>query len=116
MAKRKDRPSWFKMFGNHKALIDSVPDEVAGRAIKAVFQYFDTSEVMEMEPLAFAVFASIKPFVDESFADFQKIREKNAKNIRKRWDNKIPSDSTGTSGNHSIPNIPNDTEAEAEAE
>ena len=71
MAKRKDRPSWFKMFDHQKALIDSVPDEVAGRAIKEVFRYFAFGEVGEMEPLVFSVFASIKPYIDESNEDFQ---------------------------------------------
>ena len=70
MASKENRPAWFKMFRNQKALIDSVPDETAGKALKAVFQYFDTGEVMELDPLAFAVFSSVKPYVDESYADF----------------------------------------------
>ena len=84
---RDSRPAWFKMFRNQKALIDSVPDEVAGKAIKAIFQYFENGEVIEMEPLEFAVFSSIKPYVDESYEDFERTSKKNRENILKRWNN-----------------------------
>lgn len=63
---KENRPSWFKMFRNQKALIDSVPDAEVGQALKAVFQYFENGEVIEMSPLVFAVFSSVKPYVDES--------------------------------------------------
>ena len=68
---KESRPTWFKMFRNQKALIDSVPDETAGRALKAIFQYFENGEVVNMPPLDFAVFSSVKPYVDESFDDFE---------------------------------------------
>ena len=39
MGKNKmGRPSWFKLFLHHKSLIDAVPDEVAGRALKAALR------------------------------------------------------------------------------
>ena len=71
MAKKENRPAWFKMFRNQKALIDSVPDAAAGKALKAIFQYFECGEVIEMTPLEFAVFSSVKPYVDESYEDFE---------------------------------------------
>lgn len=78
MAKKENRPSWFKMFRNQKALIDSVPDAEAGQALKAVFQYFETGDVVEMSPLVFAVFSSVKPYVDESFNDFESSKKRMA--------------------------------------
>ena len=114
MSNKTGRPSWFKLFLHHKSLIDAVPDEVAGRALKAALQYFDTGEVVELDSLAGAVFAALKPHIDEAFADFQATSEKNRKNIRKRWQNRcIPSDTTG---NHSLPNDTKNTEEEADAE
>lgn len=86
MAKKQRRPSWFKMFLHQKALLDAMPDEIVGKALKAVFQYFDTGEVKELDPMAFAVFAAIKPYVDESYEDFERASEKNRANIMKRWD------------------------------
>ena len=115
MGKNKlGRPSWFKLFLHHKSLIDAVPDEVAGSALKAALRYFDTGEVVELDSLARAVFAALKPHIDEAFADFQATSEKNTQNIQKRWANRgMPSDTTG---NHSLPNDTKNTEAEAEAE
>lgn len=88
MAKNENRPSWFKMFRNQKALIDSVPDETAGKALKAIFQYFECGEVIEMTPLEFAVFSSVKPYVDESFDDFSIRSKKNRENVMSRWEKK----------------------------
>ena len=109
MGKNKiGRPSWFKLFLHHKSLIDAVPDEVAGRALKAALRYFDIGEVAELDSLTGAVFAALKPDVDSAFADFQATSEKNRQNIQKRWANRgIPSD---TSGYHSLPTDTNNTE------
>lgn len=85
MAKKTNRPSWFKMFLHQKALLDAMPDEIVGKALKAVFQYFDTGEVQELDPMAFAVFAAIKPYVDESYEDFAAASKKNKENVMKRW-------------------------------
>lgn len=79
MAKTENRPSWFKMFRNQKALIDSVPDAEVGQALKAVFQYFEDRTVIEMSPLVFAVFSSLKPYIDESYADFEAASKKTGK-------------------------------------
>lgn len=115
MGKNKTgRPSWFKLFLHHKSLIEAVPDEVAGKAIKAALRYFDTGEVAELDSLAGAVFAALKPDVDSAFADFQATSEKNRQNIQKRWANRgIPSD---TSGYHSLPTDTKNTEEEGEVE
>ena len=48
---KETRPAWFKMFRNQKALIDSVPNDTAGKALKAIFQYFENGDVIEMTPL-----------------------------------------------------------------
>ena len=57
------------------------------KALKAVFQYFDTGEVVDLDPMAFAVFAAVKPYVDESFEDFERTSERNRMNVAKRWNN-----------------------------
>ena len=87
MAKKVGRPSWFKMFLHQKALLDAVPDETVDKALKAVFQYFDTGEVVDLDPMAFAVFAAVKPYVEESFEDFERTSERNRMNVAKRWNN-----------------------------
>ena len=89
MAKQK-RPTWFKMFLHHKALIDVVSDEVAGKALKACYAYFDNGEVRDMDSMAFAVFASIKPNIDESWADYEKQVKDGKDGADKRWHNSPP--------------------------
>lgn len=115
MGKNKiGRPVWFKLFLHHKALIDAVPDEVAGKALKAALRYFDTGEAVELDSLAGAVFAALKPHIDEAFEDFQETSEKNRRNAKVRWQNRcMPSDTTG---NHLLPNDTKNTEEEGEAD
>lgn len=99
MAKEK-RPSWFKMFLHQKNIIDSVDDGTAGKALKAVFEYFDSGEIIDLDQAAFIVFSAIKPYVDESFEDFQRTSEKNRENVMKRWKKEdIPDVTTCTNGN-----------------
>ena len=87
MMAKENRPAWFKMFLNQKALIDSVPNETAGKALKAIFQYFESGEVIDMTPLEFAVFSSVKPYVDESIDDYKKSVEAGKAGALKRWGN-----------------------------
>ena len=42
MDKKESRAAWFPMFRNIRNVVDAVPDESAGAALKAVFAYFDT--------------------------------------------------------------------------
>ncbi len=107
---KSERAQWFKMFLHQKALIDSVPNETAGKALKAVFRYFDSQEMDDLDPLAFAVFSAIKPYIDESFSDYQRSVETGRSGGKKRWGKNT----------HPIaplnPPIGVSTEAEAEAE
>ena len=84
MAKAKSA-TWFKMFLHQKALIDSVPDDVAGKALKACFAYFDDGEIMELDNLTFAVFAAIKPYIDESLTDYQARVDDGKRGSNMRW-------------------------------
>lgn len=79
------RPSWFKMFRHQKPLIDSVSNETAGIVLKAAFEYFETGEIPQLEPLEFAMFSSIKQYIDESYEDFERKSEQNRQNVLKRW-------------------------------
>ena len=79
------RPSWFKMFRHQKPLIDSVSNETAGIVIKAAFEYFETGEIPQLEPLEFALFSSIKQYIDESYEDFERKSEQNRQKALKRW-------------------------------
>lgn len=83
---KKKRPSWFKMFSHQKAIIDSVSDETAGKALKAAFAYFDNLEICNMDSTVFAVFSTIKPYIDESYSDYQKQVDSGRAGAAIRWE------------------------------
>lgn len=87
MAKKNEgRAVWFRMYRNIHNLVDAVPDESAGAALKAVFAYFDTGQLPEnLDTLGYALFQTIKPAVDESNEDYEKAVERASKASRKRW-------------------------------
>ena len=85
MAKKPKRPSWFKLWLNQKPLIDAVPDEVAGSALKAAYHYFDTGEVPELDSLAGAVFAVLKSQIDEAISNYNVSVEAGTAGANKRW-------------------------------
>lgn len=116
--KKPGRASWFKVCLHQKSLIDAVPDATAGAALKAALSYFDTMEdPAGLDPLALAVFASLKSCVDEAFNDYKENSAKNKKNIAKRYANKgVPSATTRTTGNHLIPNDTKGTEEDVSKE
>ena len=87
MAKKKQEGAvWFRMFRNIRNVVDAVPDESAGAALKAVFAYFDTGELpTNLDALGYALFLTIKPAVDESNEDYEKAVERATRASRKRW-------------------------------
>lgn len=116
---KTERAQWFKMFLHQKALIDSVPDETAGKALKAAFRYFDSREMDELDPLSFAVFSVVKPYIDEAFNDYQKSVDTGRAGGKKRWghaENKEDSPPIGHLSNPIGVSTEADAEADAEAE
>ena len=94
MAKKLRKPSWFKLWLHGKPLIDAVPDEVAGKALKAAYQYFDTGTFPELDCLTTVVFAMLKEQVDEANKDYILSVDSGKAGARKRWgDNVVTDDS-----------------------
>lgn len=106
MSKGEKRPSWFKLFLHQKPIVDSVPDEVLGKAVKAAFHYFATQEELQLDVLPMVVFSSFKPYIDESFVDY----ERDVRNGRKGGRPQKPPVTPGKGG------LPTRTKAEADAE
>lgn len=107
------RATWFRIYLGQKAFIDGSDDAVVGQALKAALHYFSTWEVRTLDGTAHALFCSFRESVDETIADFEATSKRNAENVRKRWDKKLPSDTTRTGGNDSIPS---DTDKEKESD
>ena len=106
MSKGEKRPSWFKLFLHQKPIIDSVPDEVVGQAIKAAFHYFATKEELQLDVLPMVVYSSFKPYIEESFTDY----ERDVRNGHKGGRPQKPPVTPGKGG------LPTRTQAEADAE
>lgn len=106
MGKGDKRPAWFKLFLHQKPIVDSVPDAVVGQAIKAAFNYFDSREEPQLDALPMVVFSAIKPYIDESFADY----DRDVRNGYRGGRPKKPPFTPGKGGH------PSQAEAEADAE
>lgn len=112
MSKGEKRPSWFKLFLHQKPIIDSVPDDVVGKAVKAAFHYFATREETELDALAMVVYSSFKPYIEESFTDY----ERDVRNGHKGGRPQKPPVTPGKGGLPSLTQAEADAEAEAEKE
>lgn len=75
---------WFKITLHQKPLIDSVSDEVAGKALKAAMAYFQDRTQTELDPLATAVYSVLKAAADEAFAGYDKAVSDGGKGGRPR--------------------------------
>ena len=106
MRKAEKRPSWFKMFLHQKSIVESAPDEVVGRAIKAAFHYFATREELPLDVLPMVVYSSFKPYIEESFADY----ERDVRNGQRGGRPQKPPVTPCKGG------LPTQTQAEADAE
>ena len=93
------RATWFRIYLGQKAFIDGSDDAVVGQALKAALHYFSTGEIRTLDGVAHALFCSFRESVDETLADFEAKSKRNTENVRKRWDKKLPSDTTRIGGN-----------------
>ena len=71
--KRSERPSWFKLFGHHESLMQIMPSGAVGDGVKAAMAYFNSGALPELEdPFAIALFAALKPQIEEAYADYRR--------------------------------------------
>ena len=73
----------FIFYGNWAAMIEKLPDEVAGQLVKVMCGYAIRGEVVEVEPTVSAIFESIRPMLDRDHEKYikkvERINELNAK-------------------------------------
>ena len=81
---RKDNAS-FVMYKNWKALFDSLTDEEAGQLIKAIFCFASGEGAPKLDRLISGMFLMITQQMDADGVKWEKKCERNAENIRKRW-------------------------------
>ena len=81
-AQKSKGPAWFKLWLHHRPVIDAVPDDVAGRALKAALHYFSAGEPLPLGALEAVVFAAMKVDIDEAYADYRQDVENGRKGGR----------------------------------
>ena len=109
--------SWYKMFVRLESVFEAVPDENAGRALKASFVYARTGEVPELDALSSVLFAAIKPSIDDSAETFENIKKRNRENGKRggrppvnRKNQEEPKETPKTQTNPDNPNNPEKAE------
>ena len=75
---KKNQPAWFRIYRHQGALIESVPDQAIGRALKGAMHYFETGEFPALSELEMAIFGTFRRSIDESVADYN-LRVENGK-------------------------------------
>lgn len=119
MAKKSGRPFWFKIDMSIKPLLDAVPDENAGRAIKAALEYFETRQSVfpNDDPLTLAPLIAMKTAVDDAYSEYEQRIENGKKGGRPRSDEKAQETNTNqevTNTNHKVTEIEIEKEKDKE--
>ena len=104
----------FILYLEHQAVFEMLTDEQAGQLIKNIFEYEKTGQVPKMEQMLNVAFVPIKQDLDKNRAKYEKVVERNKKNIEKRWQNKLPDNTKNTTGKNGIPNDTKNTDNDNE--
>lgn len=75
----------FLMYCNWQGTFDSLTDEEAGQLIKHIFSYVNDYQPVSDNRLINLVFEPLKAVLKSDLQKYEQKREKNAENIRKRW-------------------------------
>lgn len=100
----------FILYLEHQAVFEMLTDAQAGQLIKNIFEYEKTGQVPKMEQMLNVAFIPIKQDLDKNRAKYEKVVERNKKNIEKRWQNKLPDNTKNTTGKNGIPNDTKNTD------
>lgn len=101
----------FILYLEQKEILDMLTDEEAGKLIKAIFEYEETGIMPELEKTLQLAFIPIKGCLDRNKEKYEKVVERNKKNIEKRWQKEDTKNTTGKSGKkENTKNTDNDNE------
>lgn len=105
----------FILYQEQKEIFDMLTDEEAGKLIKAIFEYEDTGQLLELDKSLKIAFIPIKSTLDRNQEKYEKVVERNKKNIEKRWKKENTKNTSGKSGKkENTKNTDNDNEHEYE--
>ena len=82
----RKQPPYFKVYEEEAKLLQSVPDELAGRLIKAACTFHLNGEVTEFDDaLEQATFNTFLEKIARGHAEYIKTCEQNREKAKKRW-------------------------------
>ena len=88
----------FILYLEQKEIFETLSDNEAGKLIKAIFEYESTGQSPKLSKTLNLVFIPIKNALDRNKEKYQKVVERNKKNIRKRWNKENTKNTSGKNG------------------
>lgn len=101
----------FILYLEQKQIFEMLTDEEAGQLIKAIFEYEDTGQTVTLDRSLQIAFLPIKNVLDRNKEKYEKVVERNKKNIEKRWNKE---DTKNTTGKNGIPKNTKNTDNDSE--
>lgn len=93
----------FILYLEQKDIFNMLEDKEAGKLIKAIFEYVETGQIPSLDKSLKIAFIPIKNVLDRNKEKYERVIERNKKNIEKRWNKNNTKNTTGKIG------IPKDT-------
>ena len=101
----------FILYLEQQEVFEMLSDAEAGKLIKAIFEYEKTGKIMNLDKALQIAFIPIKSSLDRNKEKYNKVVERNKKNIEKRWNKENTKNTTGKNGiNTNTQNTDNDNE------
>lgn len=107
----------FILYLEQKEIFETLSDNEAGKLIKAIFEYESTGQSPKLSKTLNLVFIPIKNALDRNKEKYQKVVERNKKNIRKRWNKENTKNTSGKNGiQKNTKNTDNDNDNERDSD
>ena len=107
----------FILYLEQKEILDMLTDEEAGKLIKAIFEYENTGTIPKLDKSLQLAFIPIKSSLDRNKEKYEKVVERNKKNIEKRWQKEDTKNTSGKTGKkENTKNTDNDNERDSDNE
>lgn len=88
----------FILYLEQKQIFEMLTDEEAGQLIKAIFEYEDTGQIVLLDRSLQIAFLPIRNVLDRNKEKYEKVVERNKKNLEKRWNKEDTKNTTGKNG------------------
>ena len=103
----------FILYLEQQEVFEMLSDEEAGKLIKAIFEYEKTGKIINLDKALQIAFIPIKSSLDRNKEKYNKVVERNKKNIEKRWKKENTKNTTGKNGiNTNTKNTDNDNDSD----